>query len=83
MSKQHKISTVFDILKLTEDEFRRFLPDLAAWYVYCNEAAGLGAEVKGFTWVDDGRPAEIHSVSVTIKETGEKQTWPGTAFSEG
>lgn len=82
MSKKQEIATVLDILALSEEEFARFIPDLLAWYCMCKAATGMGAEVTGFTWYDDGKAGEIHSIDATIKGTGEKQQWRGPAFSE-
>lgn len=80
MTTEHRIHTVLDMLALTPEEFKRFLPDLFAWYVISKEA--LGATATGFIWIDDGKSGEVHSVLATITETGEQQVWPGSAYTE-
>lgn len=82
MSTRHDIKTVTDMLKLSEEEFARMLPDLVAWYSLGVDLQALGAEVRTFIWVDDGKPGEIHHGEITIKETGEKYIVPGSAFGD-
>jgi hypothetical protein len=79
--KEHEIATVLDMLKLTEDEFLRMLPDLITWYGWC-KTLPEGATPTGFAWVDDGRPGEVHSAKVTIVETGEVQILKGSAHPD-
>ena len=81
MNKKHCIDTVLDMLALSPEEFARMLPDLVTWYELCKPAQEIsGIEVTGFIWVDDGLAGEIHSVDMTIKETGEVQVIEGPAF---
>ena len=82
MSNEHEIETVLDFLKLSEDEFKRMLPDLTTWYLLSKELEKLGAEVASFTWVDDGKEGEIHSFEVTNKTTGETVIVKGSAYSD-
>lgn len=89
MSDRYKIDSVNDTLKLTEDQFGRFLVDFAAWWALCKVAGAAGAEVVGLTWIDDDKPGQIHHVAVTDPKTGERAIWPGagnydacTTFSE-
>jgi hypothetical protein len=85
--KEHRIATVLDMLALSEDEFFRMLPDLVTWFSWAKSVSSL-AEVEGaFTWVDDGRAGEIHSVIATIvrddgEPTGEVMTLKGSAYVE-
>jgi hypothetical protein len=85
MTAEHKIETVTDMLKLTPEEFTRFLPDLVTWYFFAQEMKGAGAKVASLTWRDDGKPGEIHSVEAHIMD-GDKElrveTWPGSAYTE-
>lgn len=85
MSNNHKLDSVLDMLKLSPEQFARMLPDLVMWYEWCKSAEQIeGVTVTGFTWVDDGRPGEVHSVAATIvkdgEPTGEKQVFPGSAY---
>jgi hypothetical protein len=83
MSNRHEIRSIVDLLKLSEEEFGRMLPDLAAWWGLCHQAIkSLGAEPTAFIWVDDGRAGEIHSLDLTVKGTGETTTIKGPAYSE-
>jgi hypothetical protein len=79
MSNQHKISHVTDTLKFTEEQFGRFLVDFAGWWAFCKVAGASGAEVMGFTWVDDDKQGQIHHVEVTDPTTGAKSTFSGPA----
>jgi hypothetical protein len=85
MTAEHKIETVLDVLKLTPEEFARFLPDFVAWHELGREMQEMGAEMVAMTWRDDGRPGEIHSVEAHIMD-GDKElrveTWPGSAFTD-
>jgi hypothetical protein len=86
MTQEHKLDTLVDLLKLTPDEFARFLPDLMVWHRFGRDAQVLGMEVIGLKWRDDGRPGEIHSteahITVDGKDTGRVEVWPGTAYTE-
>ena len=86
MTKEHKLETLVDLLKLTPEEFARFLPDLIVWYQFGREMQAVGAEMLGFDWRDDGRTGEIHSVKAHItedgKDTGRVEVWSGTAYTE-
>jgi hypothetical protein len=85
MTAEHKIETILDMLKLSPEEFARFLPDLVTWYAYGQEIKALGGELTGMVWRDDGREGEIHSVKAHIMD-GDKElrveTWPGSAYTE-
>jgi hypothetical protein len=88
MNDERRLETLVDLVKLTPDEFARFLPDLIVWYQFGREMQTLGAEVTGMRWRDDGKPGEIHSVEAHIvtedgKDTGRVEVWPGTAYAEG
>ena len=80
MNNEHEIETVLDFLKLSEDEFKRMLPDLTMWHLLSKELEKLGAEVASFTWVDDGKEGEIHSFKVTNTTTGETAIVKGSAY---
>lgn len=80
MIQEYEIAAISDIGKLDEQQFKRFLPDLIAWWRLCRDLAEVGATPTSMVWVDDGRPGEIHSVELTIKESGEKTTFPGSAW---
>ena len=86
MTKEHKLDTLVDLLKLTPEEFARFLPDLIVWYQSGRELQALGGEMTGLIWRDDGRPGEIHSteahITVDGKDTGRVEVWPGSAYTE-
>lgn len=70
--KTHNIKHIADLLKLDSSEFERMLPDLRAWCEFGKLINHPDVEVVGFDWVDDNKPGEIHSVGVTVKETGER-----------
>lgn len=85
MSKEHRITTVLDMLELSEDEFFRMIPDLIAWYSLCRGPLCMpGVRHTGFRWIDDGKPGEVHSVLATIvkdgNQTGEVMTIKGSAY---
>lgn len=82
MSKQYTFKSINDVLVLDENEFIRFIPDFIAWFGLMKTIVEVGAESIGMTWVDDGKGGEIHSVSLTIKETGEEVLIKGSAFEE-
>jgi hypothetical protein len=86
MTAEHKIETILDMLKLSPEEFARFLPDLVAWYGLGRATQELGGKMLGMTWRDDGRPGEVHSVKAHLTGTDGQvlrvETWPGSAFTE-
>lgn len=63
MTKHHEFTKLAEIAALTPEEFGRMLPDFVIWHRYAS-AAHIAAETvsHGFTWIDDGRPGELHSV---------------------
>lgn len=65
MTMHHAFTTLAEIAALTPEEFGRMLPDFVIWHRYAS-AAHIAAETvsQGFTWIDDGRPGELHSVSL-------------------
>jgi hypothetical protein len=82
MIKEHRIKTVQDFLKLSEEEFIRMLPDLIRWHELGIDLVKQGAEMGDLIWVDDGKPGQIHSVELTVKETGQSEIIKGPAYSE-
>ena len=71
MSNEIRLDTIADFLALTPAQFERMLPDFVAWHALAKLAIEAGAESSKFTWIDDGKPGDLSSVSLTIKETGE------------
>lgn len=78
--KIYEFRKVEDILQLTEEQFKRFLPDFASWFairkkLQAEQAAindGLGGLLKitpepVIKWVDDGKVGEVNYI-VTIKQ---------------
>lgn len=82
MSNKHEFERLVDTLALTEEEFGRFMPDFAAWWVVCKSAKAIGADPVNMTWVDDGLPGQIHHVTLMVKETGQELVIPGPAYQE-
>jgi len=80
MSDRYEIETVSQMLALSPEKFARMIPDLVAHYNFSKSLADIGAMSQRFTWVDDGKMGEIHSVILTIKETGETREIPGPAY---
>lgn len=77
-----KIETMADILALSPEQFGRFLPDLAAWFVFSKQAKEIGAVVSEMTWVDDNKQGQIHHVHVVDMEGNSLGIVKGPAFSE-
>jgi hypothetical protein len=78
--KIYEFRKVEDILQLTEEQFKRFLPDFIHWFairkkLQAEQAAindGLGGLLKitpepVIKWVDDGKVGEVNYI-VTIKQ---------------
>jgi hypothetical protein len=87
MTAEHKIETVLDMLKLSPEEFARFLPDLVTWYAFGQEMKAIGGQVTTLIWYDDGKPGEIHSVKAHIvdeagNDTGRVEVMKGSAYTE-
>ena len=74
MGEEFQLRHVTDMLKLTEDQFERMLPDLCTWYAYSKLIKAAGGEVTGLVWCDDNRPGVITRVDCTDPNTGEKFT---------
>lgn len=73
-STEFKFTTLAEICLLSEDQFGRMLPDFVTWYAFGKQAQKVGAEITGFTWIDDGEPGVIREVGVTDPVTGERMT---------
>ena len=78
--KIYEFRKVEDILQLTEEQFKRFLPEFIHWFairkkLQAEQAAindGLGGLLKitpepVIKWVDDGKVGEVNYI-VTIKQ---------------
>ncbi|RKR26835.1 hypothetical protein C8C93_2085 [Acidovorax sp. 93] len=74
MDEEFTLNHVTDMLKLTEDQFARMLPDLYTWYVYSKLLEAAGGESTGLVWRDDNRPGVITGVDCTDPKTGEQFT---------
>lgn len=74
MDEEFRLNHVTDMLKLTEDQFARMLPDLCTWYAYSKLIEAAGGEVTGLVWRDDNRPGIIARVDCTDPNTGERFT---------
>jgi len=72
--KEQRFEAVADLLKLSQDQFDRMIPDLRAWYAVCRFLEAPGVNVDAFIWVDDGKSGEIAKVDITVQETGDKRT---------
>ena len=83
--KIYEFKTVIDFLQLTEEEFKRFLPDFIHWFILrkklqTEQAAindGLGGVLKitpepVIKWIDDGKVGEVNYI-VTIKQSGDRE----------
>ncbi|MEJ5030086.1 hypothetical protein [Comamonas sp. MYb69] len=68
------IKTMYDIPKLTADEFVRFIPDLIAWHSVAHSIAELAdcpvddLNVNALIWTDDGRPGVVTSIKLGDQE---------------
>lgn len=76
---EFELNTIEQFAELTQPQFERMLPDFIGWFVLVKEAQALGAVAVGFTWVDDGKPSEIHSINIEEIDTGEHYTVYGAA----
>jgi hypothetical protein len=72
---EHSIGHITDLMKFSEEEFHRFIPDLIAWWSISKIAQDAGAEITGMRWIDDRLYGRVDHIDVTIKETGKKETW--------
>ena len=83
--KVYEFKTVMDFLQLTEEQFKRFLPDFASWFAIHKklqaEQAALNDRLGGvlkitpepvIKWVDDGKVGEVN-YTVTIKQSGGRE----------
>ena len=81
--KVYEFKTVMDFLQLTEEQFKRFLPDFIHWFILRKKLQteqatindGLGGVLKitpepVIKWIDDGKVGEVNYI-VTIKQSGE------------
>lgn len=76
MTKKHEIHHITDMLKLSEDEFHRVLPDLAVWWSMAKALSDIeGVTNTGFVWVDDGVVGVDHC-KITDPDTGEVTIHP-------
>lgn len=68
------IKTMYDISKLTADEFVRFIPDLIAWHSVAHSIAEFAdcpvddLNVNALVWTDDGRPGVVTSIKLGDQE---------------
>lgn len=64
--QRYSISTILDILNLTEEQRIRMVPDLLVWASYYTELSSLNDEVfkVEFIWIDDGDPGVISGVRI-------------------
>lgn len=83
--KIYEFKTVMDFLQLTEEQFKRFLPDFIHWFVLRKKLQaeqdalndGFGGLLKitldpVIKWIDDGKPGEVN-YTVTIKQIGDRE----------
>lgn len=83
--KVYEFKTVVDFLQLTEEQFKRFLPDFIHWFAIRKklqaEQAALNDRLGGILkitpepiikWIDDGKVGEVNYI-VTIKQTGDRE----------
>ena len=71
MPKEHQINKITDTLDLSEDEFKRMLPDFVAWWQSAKAiSARFDVKHTGFVWIDDGSVG-IDNIKITDAETGE------------
>lgn len=83
--KVYEFKTVMDFLQLTEEQFKRFLPDFINWFVLRKklqaEQAALNDEFGRLLkitldpvikWIDDGKVGEVN-YTVTIKQAGDRE----------
>ncbi len=83
--KVYEFKTVMDFLQLTEEQFKRFLPDFASWFAIRKklqaEQAALNDRLGGvlkitpepvIKWIDDGKVGEVNYI-VTIKQSGGRE----------
>lgn len=83
--KVYEFKTIMDFLQLTEEQFKRFLPDFIHWFairkkLQAEQAAindGLGGLLKitpepVIKWIDDGKAGEVNC-TVTIKQSGGRE----------
>lgn len=74
--KERRITTVREIAQLTPEEFKRFLPDLAAWHVIAHDAEKIGMQAQGMVWLDDGKPGSIEHIDLTVGDKTARFAFP-------
>lgn len=72
MTQPIKIETVSDILKLTNAEFERFLPDFKLWFYATKDVAELiqlppDSLGGSMIWTDDGKN-ELTSLTICAED---------------
>lgn len=80
--KQYRLQSINDLLQFDQEQLLRLLPDLISWHKVMRDVVSYGAEPVGMMWVDDGKPGQVHSVEIRVKETGQVLTVKGEAWSE-
>lgn len=83
--KVYEFKTVMDFLQLTDEQFKRFLPDFASWFAIRKkiqtEQAALNDRLGGvlkitpepvIKWIDDGKVGEVN-YTITIKQSGGRE----------
>lgn len=83
--KVYEFKTVMDFLQLTEEQFKRFLPDFIHYFALRKELQakqamlndGFGGLLKitpepVIKWIDDGKVGEVN-YTVTIKQIGDRE----------
>ena len=83
--KIYEFKTVMDFLQLTEEQFKRFLPDFTSWFAirkkFQAEQAVLNDRLGGILkitpepvikWIDDGKVEEVN-YTITIKQSGGRE----------
>lgn len=67
MSKEQRIEHICDLLKFSDEEVERLIPDLIVW-IYTSKKlleALPGSEMKAMIWVDDGKPGQVHHIDIS------------------
>ena len=67
---KYLLSRMTDMLQLDDDQMQRLIPDLIAWHKASRSLGALIPEAvnEAMIWVDDGKPGEISSVAIRVRD---------------
>jgi hypothetical protein len=64
--KEHRINNITDLLKYSEEDFEKMLPDLILWHKQGRAIqAKCNVRVKSFIWVNDNKQGNLLGIRVS------------------